>query len=258
MDSKRISSRDNELVKYYRRLTTSASVRIEEKRFVAEGKRLCFDLAAQKRPEIAFFTDEFAKSHPQVVNLAEENYFINKPVEDKLASTKSPQGIYCVFAMPACALQDIEIGQGVLLCEAMQDPANVGAVLRSAAAFGYGGVVLLPGSADPYAPKALRASMGTVYRLPVITGENLADVVEYLTEKDVCLYAAALEQGQPLSEMEKSAPYALLIGNEGAGLTDEALAAADKRVYIPMHKGVESLNAAVAASVLMYHFKMVP
>lgn len=249
-----IASRDNEKIKFAKRLASSAALRAQEGLFLAEGRRLCFDLAQSMAAQMVLVTQKFLNEYPQAAALAPQVFVISQPVDDKLAETKTPQGIYCLFETPNTTLQDLDLGRGVLLCEELQDPANVGAVLRSAAAFGYGGVVLA-GGADAYSPKALRASMGGVGRLPVVRCACLAPVAQALQAQGLAIYAAALENARPLREILPQKPFGLLVGNEGAGLSAEALALADERVYIPMHNGMESLNAAVAASVLMFYFQ---
>lgn len=251
----RISSRDNEKIKYARRLATDAAFRADEKCFFAEGKKLCYDLAQTTAARAVYFTQEVLKAEPDVARLAPQSYLINEPVHQKLAGTQSPQGLYAVFETPAYTLADVDAGRGVLVGEGLQDPANVGAVLRSAAAFGLGGVVLLVGSADPFAPKTLRAGMGAVGRIPVVQGLATEKAAAWLAGQACRVYASALvKDACPLKDVRVKTPFALLVGSEGKGLSAQALALADEVVYIPMHHGVQSLNAAVAASVLMYHF----
>lgn len=254
---KHISSRDNDLVKYARKLAGSASVRAQEGLFFAEGKKLCQDLASTLAPKVAFFTQDFLRANPALETLAEENYIINQPVNDKLSDTQTPQGIYCLFKLPQNSVQAMQPQKGILVCEELQNPANAGAVLRSAAAFGFGGAWLLQGSADPFGPKALRAGMGAVGHIPVAYGHTLQEALQSLGQMGCTIYATALQGAQTLAQTPVQKPFALFVGNEGAGLTPQAVQAAHHRVYIPMQNGVESLNAAVAASVLMYHFTQV-
>lgn len=250
----RISSRDNEQVRYACRLASTGSFRLEENVLFAEGIRLCLDLAATLTVCAAFYTQRVLKEYPQVEYLCENSYLINDPVDDKLAQTKTPQGLYCLFGMPSTHAEQLDYQKGVIVCEAVQDPTNIGAMLRSVAAFGLGGAVLLPGCADPFAPRALRASMGAAGRLPVAVNAELQEVLLSLQQCGGTLFAAALQGAQPLSAVKAGGPYALLIGNEGAGLSNAALHAAHQRVFIPMHSGMDSLNAAAAAAVMMYHF----
>ncbi len=252
----RICSRENDRVKYARRLAASGAFRIQEGLFFAEGKRLCFDLAQNAPPHTLFYTEAFLAANPETAHLAGQHFLISAGVAEKLADTRSPQGLFCLFALPKAGFAQLKPECGVLLCEEVGDPANVGAALRSAAAFGYGGAVLV-GGADPFSPKALRASMGAVLRLPVLCGLGLEEAAEALQNAGVCLYAAAAGQpgGGPAQGPGISQRFALLVGNEGAGLSQRALQLATNRVGIPMQNGVESLNAAVAASVLMYLLK---
>lgn len=250
-----ISSRENEKVKMACKIATSPVVRKKTGLFFAEGRRLCLDLADWQKPKMAFISKDFLKNYPQVEYIAEETYLISDPVADKLSGTKNSQGIFCLFPLPVIAMEDLETEKGILLCENIQNPENIGAIVRSAAAFGYGGVVLI-GGADAYNPKSIRASMGGIAKIPVVNGAGLEEVRETLYCKGVKLYAANLENAKPLSEIQLSARFALAIGNEGAGLSDTLLAMADEKMYIPMQNGMESLNAAVAASVLLFYCKL--
>jgi TrmH family RNA methyltransferase len=164
--------------------------------------------------------------------------------------------LFALFPLPAAGWDDLQPARGVLLCEALQDPANVGAVVRTAAGLGLGGVVLAAvgglSAADPTSPKALRASMGALARLPVVRTGSAAKAAHRLKAAGVRLIAAAARATTPLGKARDSGPFALLVGNEGAGLSEALLAAADTRVAIPMHNGGECLNAAAAAAIMMY------
>ena len=149
-------------------------------------------------------------------------------------------------------------GKGRYLClERVQDPSNLGALLRSAAAFGFDAVALSPGCADAFSQKALRASMGAAGKVPVVVVPQFPAFLRALGEKGCAVYAAALQNSRPLAEAVPPAGggLALVIGNEGAGLSPEAVAAAGMAVRIPMTGAVESLNAAVAGSILLWHFR---
>lgn len=249
-----ISSRENEKVKMACKISASAGARQETGLFFAEGKRLCFDLAMIQKPKMAFVSKEFLKGCPQAEDMADETYLISDPVADKLSGTKNSQGLYCLFSLPETSMDNLDFTRGILLCENLQNPENVGAIVRSAAAFGYGGVILL-NCADIYSPKALRASMGGVSRIKISTASSLEEVLELFTQKGTTLYATALEEANSLTETVVKNPFALAIGNEGAGLSDQLLAAAEKKIFIPMQNGMESLNAAVAASLFMFYCK---
>ena len=139
----------------------------------------------------------------------------------------------------------------------VQDPGNVGTLLRSAAAFGFDGVLLSDGCASVFAPKTLRASMGAAVRIPVIEAGKMPEAIALLREKSITCLAAALYQSQPLSAAASSYPdgVCVVIGSEGQGLTDETIAACTGTVRIPMTDRVESLNAGIAGSILLWHFR---
>lgn len=249
-----ISSRDNEKIKLACRIASSATARDEHNLFFAEGRRLCFDLAQTAPPKMAFFTKQFLQSYPEVETLAEKNYLVNEPVADKLSGTKNSQGVYCLYEILPTSMEDLVFERGVLLCENLQNPDNMGAMIRSAAAFGYGGVVLV-GGVDIYNTKVLRASMGGVGRIPVVQHVGLEELRTHMNLQNATLYAAALENAKPLTDVTPEGAFVVAVGNEGAGLSEDLLAMAGEKIYIPMKNGMESLNAAVAASVLMFHFK---
>ncbi len=250
-----ITSRENDKVKYVRRLAMSGRFRVQEGLFFAEGKRLCMDLAESAPPVLVLCTEKLLSEQPQLATLGAECITIGESVAEKIAETRTPQGLFCLFPLPMQENSCLQAEQGLVLCENVQDPSNVGAVLRSAAAFGYGGVVLC-GGADAFSPRALRASMGAVLRMPVHSFQTLEEAVQALQGNGLRFYAAA-GGGKVLSQEERMAeePFVLMVGNEGSGLSQKAMELADETVCIPMHRGVESLNAAVAASVLMFAFK---
>ncbi len=250
-----ITSRDNPRVKEARRVAEQPQFRKETGLFFAEGKRLCFDLAAAMQPEAVFFTRDFLDANPETEKIGGVQYLVSDGVAEKLSDTKTTQGLFCLFRRPEAKLSAERVQAGVLVCEALQDPANTGAMVRSAAALGLGAVVFGTGSADPFSPKALRASVGAVAKVCVMTDADVLKAVALLKESGSTVYAAALHGGAvPLPETQVKRPFVLLVGNEGAGLSEKAAAAADARVYIPMRNGVESMNAAAAAAVLLYAF----
>lgn len=250
-----ISSRDNELVKKAVRIARLPAERTQHGLFFADGIKLCEDLAQIVRPNVIFVAREVLREKPGLETLGEETYLISEPVADKLAVTKNAQGLFGLFALPQHDICDIDINKGVLICEALQDPANVGAVVRSAAALGIGGVLLCGECANAFGTKALRASAGAVLRVPVISTQ-LQNAARQLIKQGVVIYAAATQNSVPIAKAEIVKKFAILVGNEGAGLSNKALELAQKRIHIPMHSGMESLNAAAAASILMYHFTL--
>ena len=167
MDEK-ITSRDNAKIKYACRLSSSAAFRRSEGRFLAEGRKLCPELCRGAELETLFYTGAAAEKCPELLTLPGEHYLVEDHVADKLADVGTHQGVFGVFRTPVHTLDEVRTGGRYLALERVQDPGNVGTLLRSAAAFGFDAVLLSDGCASPFAPKTLRASMGAAVRVPVI------------------------------------------------------------------------------------------
>jgi TrmH family RNA methyltransferase len=176
--------------------------------------------------------------------------------EDVFASavtTESPQGVAALVKPRVFSLAQILAVPKTLIvvAAALQDPGNLGTLIRSAEAFGATGLVALPGTVSPWNAKALRASSGSAFRLPVVAATE-AELFPLLGQFGIQTLAAVASDGLRSNATDFTAPTAILIGNEGRGLSPELLAAADARVTIPCPGPVESLNAAIAASILLY------
>lgn len=250
-----ITSRDNAGVKYACTLRDSEKQRAAEGLFFAEGPKLCLELAKSCTPRTAYATEAAMEKTPALERLRPT--LIAPHVAEKLAGTKTSQGVFVLFEQPAPPVERLDTATHILALEGVQDPGNVGTLLRSAAAFGFDGVLLSKGCAAPFAPKTLRASMGAAGRLPVAPVQDLPQALQQLRARGVVCLAAALYHSRPLDEAPQSYPDGLcaVIGSEGQGLTDAAVQACDMAVRIPMTDLVESLNAGVAGSVLLWHFR---
>ena len=244
-----IASRDNERVKRACKLRDSGARRAAEGRFLAEGLRLCTDLAQRLPPEEVYCTQKLLDAHPELAALGGRHFL----------DTKAPQGLFCVFPRRTKTLAAVRGGGRYVCLEHIQDPANVGALLRSAAAFGFAGAVLCGNCADPFSPKAARASMGTLAKVDIIFADETGQALAAFKACGIPSFAAALQNSVPLERVDtqRLPGAALLCGNDGNGLLPGTVAAADKPVRIPMAAGVESLNAAVAGGVLLWHFREV-
>ena len=174
-----------------------------------------------------------------------------------VAATETPQGIAALVHPRIASFDDLVRGLPlVLVLVGLQDPGNVGAILRSAEAFGATGVITSSagslGTAHPYSPKALRASAGSALRLPLLPGLSISIALAQLRVVGLRLFAASVSEGTSPATADLRSPAALLIGNEGAGLPPEVERSCDARLRISLAPGVDSLNAAIAASVLLY------
>lgn len=167
-----------------------------------------------------------------------------------LSDTVTPQGILLVCDEPVVRLAELPAEHGMLVADAIQDPANLGTMLRSAAAFGLSALIALDGTVDPWNAKVVRGSAGASFRLPVARATS-DDLLAWRLEAGVRLLAAE-PGGTPVRQVDASPPWALTIGNEGAGLRPAIQEAADVTVGVPIEPGFDSLNAGMAATVLCY------
>jgi RNA methyltransferase, TrmH family len=187
-----------------------------------------------------------------------EHLLLPADVFASAVSTEQPQGIAALIHPPVFSADAIfrtpaphATAPLILVLAGLQDPGNVGTLLRSAEAFAASGVLLLPGTASPWNPKALRASAGSAFRVPAVNVTE-TDALGLLARHNIPAIAAVAREGMPVNEAPLANACALLIGNEGAGLSDKLIARAAHRITIPMPGNVESLNAAIAGSLLLY------
>ncbi len=253
-----ITSRENAKIKYACKLAQSAAFRRSEESFLAEGSKLVAELAKNLPIKVILYTAKALEKDPALESLCPQaSYLIEPHVAEKLADAATTQGVFAIFGVPAWGMEQLHRGGLYLALERVQDPGNVGALVRSAAAFGFDAVILGPGCASPWAPKTLRASMGAAGRMPVLEVKSLPDALTHLRQQGVTCLAAALYNSRPLSEVPGrfDGGLCVVIGSEGQGLTDQAVAACDMSVRIPITDKVESLNAGVAGRVLLWHFR---
>lgn len=245
-----ITSTSNEKVKLALALQTRAKSRRKEGKIALEGVRLVRDaLQAGQCPDFALVTPDM----PDAGLLARlrEQRIEPLPVSDEvmraISDTEQPQGILAVFPMPQPNLP-AKLAR-ILILDAIRDPGNMGTMLRAAAAAGVDAVLLSPDSADPYNPKALRGGMGAHFRVPVI---EMAWSAIASTCAGMNVYLADGSGDLRYDAADWSHPWALVIGGEARGAGDEARALATARVSIPMAAATESLNAAVAAGIILF------
>ncbi len=171
---------------------------------------------------------------------------------DRLSATDNPQGIVVVVAPPVWSLAQVTLGPSatVLVLDALQDPGNVGTIVRTALGLGAAAVLALPGTAEFTNPKTLRATMGAYFRLPCVALANQR-LTTWLTQERVALWVGTMH-GEPLAGRGGANRLALAVGNEGAGVSEDLLVRADRRVRIPLAPGAESLNVGVAAGILLW------
>ena len=253
----RITSKDNAKIKWLIKLQNSRKVRQESASFVAEGMRLAQEVLRCGLPlQQVFASDDGAARYASVWNAlcqkASAAYLISDGLEAKISSVQTPQGIYCVCGMPRHTFGQIAgFGEKFLALDHLQDPGNLGTILRTAEAAGVTGIIMSRECVDIYNPKVIRSTMGAIFRVPFVIADSLPEVIFQLKQNGVSVYAGHLK-GDVFYKQDYRDGSAFLIGNEGNGLTDEITALADHKIKIPMKGKVESLNAAVSATILMY------
>ncbi len=255
-----ITSKDNPRVKAVVRLNNSARARREAGLFVAEGLRLVQDAALNgyRFPEV-FYTEDMKEKHPEelesVLEAARNAYLVSTDVMIKLSDTVTPQGIVALCEIPNHGELHCDDGLYIAL-ENTQNPANLGAIARSAEAFGAKGIVISSTSCDPFAPKSLRAGMGALLRLPIYIVPDFSAALLQMQVEGARLYASVVsDNALDILLAPKAKSRVLLIGNEANGLTSEIADVCDYRVTIPMTGRAESLNAATAATVLIWEMQ---
>lgn len=250
-----ITSTSNEKIKHVAALQQKAGLRREESLFVIEGGRLFWEAPVSLVREV-YVSERFLKNADgkMKVRLGETGYeIVSEQAFAKMSDTKAPQGILAVLAQQKYEKESL-LGTSplLLLLENIQDPGNLGTILRTAEGAGVTGVVMSRDCADIYQPKVVRSTMGSLFRVPFYQTEDLLQEIRFLQGRNVKVYAAYLEGSKAYDEADYRGGSAFLIGNEGNGLTEEAALAADERVRIPMAGKLESLNAGVSAALLVY------
>ena len=249
-----ITSTANAQVKALSKLIKNARARRQQQLYVVEGIRM-FRETPKERIGKVYVSESFAKdpAHEGVFEGTDWE-MLSDSVFAAVSDTKTPQGVLCVMKQYHYSLDDLAGKKHpfLMILENLQDPGNLGTILRTAEGAGVDGVILSRTSVDIYNPKTIRATMGSIYRMPFLYVDQLEEILPELKRRGIQTYAAHLQGKNCYDEENYKEGTAFLIGNEGNGLTEGLSNCADVWIRIPMHGKLESLNAAVAASVLMY------
>ena len=225
--------------------------------YLAEGLRTAEEAVAYKAVETLFYVaiDDKRTMH-LLEDAAAQNIklvCVSENVMKKIADTETPQGIIAVCKMRQPKLENLlASGKMLLVLDRVGDPGNIGTMLRTADAAGIGGLVLLKGCADIYAPKTVRSSMGSLFHIPVLSGVSEQEFVSAAKKAGYDLLVTCLDGADNLYKADLSGRIAFVMGNEAGGVSETLLEKADKRVYIPMAGRAESLNVAMAAGIVMF------
>lgn len=257
-----IKSVSNNNIKLAVKLLNSAKYRKKEKKFIVEGLRLCKDaVMSLKKVNTLFFTqrayDKYHGSIDEIINVSNSTYIVSEEVFNKISDTESPQGIACICDMTErndCIYRKVNNDTFFLGLEDIQNPSNMGTILRTAEALGINGIIMSRGCCDIYSPKVLRGSMGAIFRLNIMTVDSIKEVIKDMQDLNITTCVSVpRKEAVPITNINfKEDKFFMVVGNEGNGLKEETIMAADKIVTIPMLGRAESLNVATATSILIW------
>lgn len=249
-----ITSSSNQQMKNITALMKKAKTRTEQGLFVVEGRKMFEEVPAAWLDKI-YVSESFLQQEDAESLLADRAYeVVSDSVFKSVSDTQTPQGIMCLVRMPHYELSELLRGKDthLLVLESIQDPGNLGTMLRTGEGAGVTGVIMNQTTVDLFNPKTIRSTMGSIYRVPFLVTKDLAGTIDAIKKEGVAVYAAHLKGKMQYDEPDYCGGTAFLIGNEGNGLSDETAGRADTYIRIPMEGKVESLNAAISASLLMY------
>jgi TrmH family RNA methyltransferase len=254
-----ITSNKNQILKETKSLKLKKS-RDDRNQFFIEGTRIFEEaLASNCRVSSVFFSETFSESD-YAKGLQKEPRLKNVPIHivadkifDEISDTENPQGILCVI--DKIIWNDKEILQGsefFILLESIQDPGNMGTIIRTADAAGADAIILSKKCVDIYNPKVLRATMGSVFHIPILLDVDTTQTINVLKDAGVKVFASHLEAKKEYFEVNLTGKIAVIIGNEANGISEEVAVLADELIKIPMPGDAESLNASVAAAIIAF------
>ncbi len=261
-----ITSTSNQRIKELSQIQKKSKVRSREGVFVAEGIRMVRETPYDRLVSL-YFSESFEKKYGREVldaisggdakireQIRKKTEILSDPVFSYVSDTKTPQGVLAVVRQMEYTLEQMTEGvvPHLMILDNLQDPGNLGTIFRTAEAAGVTGIVMSRDCVDIYNPKTIRSTMGALYRMPFVYVEDLRETILSLKEKKIRSYAAHLDGKNTYDKEDYRKGTAFLIGNEGNGLRKEIAECADTWIRIPMCGQVESLNAAVAATVLMF------
>ena len=250
-----ITSLQNPQVKIWRGLNKSRAARLEAGLFLAEGEHMAGEAVKENKARALLIDERAREKFSALADSAKgvSVYYLADHVLEALCDAKTPQGVIAVCDYPKEDSGE-SIGDFLVALDGVQDPGNVGTILRTMDAAGYTCLLMDEKTADPYAPKALRATMGAAFRIPAVRCPNLPQTLHGLAEMGFEIIAGDLH-GEPFYQRRKAKEkICVVIGNEGQGISPAVFAEATMRLKIPIVGEAESLNAAVAGAIMMYDF----
>ena len=248
-----ITSTSNNQVKYLVQLQNKSKIRKENKEFVVEGIKIVEEAPKDRIVKI-YVSENFTQSNEEAIKKISSEYeVVSDSVFSQMSDTQTPQGILAIIKMVEYSIDDlIKNIPLIVIIENLQDPGNLGTIIRTGEGAGISGVLMSSNTVDIYNPKTIRSTMGSIFRVPFVYENDFLDAIDSIKNKEITVYAAHLDGKNGYTAEKYSGPSAFLIGNESNGLTESAAKKADVLIRIPMCGKVESLNAAIATTVLLY------
>lgn len=247
---KYIESKKNEEIKQFNKLNKTKEIK-KTGTYLIEGFHLVREADQNDQKIVTILATENHQDDQLIKKYYDQAIIISDDIAEQLSETKTPQGIFAVIEVPERTEVTQLTGQWVFLAS-VQDPGNVGTIIRTADAAGYDGVITSLDTADIYQPKVQRSMQGSQFHLPIYR-MDLTKALELAKKSQLTVYGSEVNaEAVPYNTLEKVENFALIMGNEAHGLNQATLSATDKNIYIPIKGKAESLNVAVAAGVLMY------
>lgn len=246
-----ITSISNETIKYFISLNDKKT-RMNAKRFIVEGYHLVNEASKTNLLEAIISTDE--KELKKINNV--KRYLVNDAIINKIATTKNPQNILGIVKMLDHNITNLvpiikENKTKLIMLDDVNDPGNLGTIIRTAAGLGYDGIIMSPNTVDLYNEKVIRSTQGVMFKIPIIKA-NLQEVIKLLKKEKVFCIGTALTNAKDVKHITKKDKFAICLGNEAKGISKEVLDNMDENVRIAMKNDVESLNVSIAAGIIMY------
>lgn len=253
MNKKYITSAQNASIKLAKELLKKKSVRKKQGLFVVEGIRAVKEIPEPITIQTLLVSETVEEQVYEQVR-AREILVMPESLFQTLSETTTPQGLMAIVKKVDISLEQLGMQEGpYLLLENLQDPGNLGTIIRTAHAFNFKGILMTKGCVDLYSPKVVRSTMSSLFYMPIVIEEEIETYMNYLKTKGKKIYTTALtEKAQWIYDMTFEKDMVLVIGNEGNGVSDYCLEHTDYTMMIPMPGGAESLNASVATAVCMY------
>lgn len=246
-----ITSTSNETIKYFISLNDKKT-RMNAKRFIVEGYHLVNEASKTNLLEAIISTDE--KELKKINNV--KRYLVNDAIINKIATAKNPQNILGIVKMLDHNITNLvpiikENKTKLIMLDDVNDPGNLGTIIRTAAGLGYDGIIMSPNTVDLYNEKVIRSTQGVMFKIPIIKA-NLQEVIKLLKKEKVFCIGTALTNAKDVKYITKKDKFAICLGNEAKGISKEVLDNMDENVKIAMKNDVESLNVSIAAGIIMY------